>query len=63
MAVAVEGFRYSTLNVADGEAGLVWTEENILEYLPEPNGYLKKFLYDAGYPDLAMGATRLKFRL
>jgi cytochrome c len=59
----VEGFRYSPLNVAAGEAGLDWTEEHIFEYLPDPNGYLKKFLTDAGKPDLAKGATRMTFRL
>ncbi|MGF1620944.1 MAG: c-type cytochrome [Rhodomicrobiaceae bacterium] len=59
----VEGFRYSNLNAAAGEAGLVWTEENIIEYLPDPNAFLKKFLTDAGEADKAKGSTRMTFRL
>ncbi|MDU1691351.1 MAG: c-type cytochrome, partial [Bradyrhizobium sp.] len=30
------GFAYSDLNKHAGEAGLVWTEDNIFEYLPDP---------------------------
>jgi cytochrome c len=62
-AGSTEGFRYSPLNVAAGEAGLVWTEEHIIEYLPDPNAYLKKYLTDSGKPELAKGATRMTFRL
>jgi cytochrome c len=58
-----EGFRYSKLNEAAGAAGLIWTEENIIEYLPDPNAFLKKFLTDAGKADQAKGSTRMTFRL
>ena len=59
----LEGFKYSKLNHAAGEAGLEWTAENIIEYLPDPNAFLKKFLTDHGKADEAKGATRMTFRL
>jgi cytochrome c len=58
-----EGFSYSALNKSAGEAGLVWTEENIFEYLADPNAFLKKFLTDKGKPDLATGSTKMVFKL
>ena len=62
-AGSVEGFAYSPLNKAAGEAGLVWTEENIFNYLPDPQGFLIKFLKDAGKPELAKGTTKMAFKL
>jgi cytochrome c len=62
-AGTVEGYRYSKLNHAAGENGLIWTEENIFEYLPDPNAFLKDFLKKAGKEDLAKGSTRMTFRL
>jgi cytochrome c len=56
-------FKYSTLNHDAGENGLVWTEENIYAYLPDPTAFLKKFLTDAGKPDLAKGTTKMAFKL
>eukprot|EP01035_Chromulina_nebulosa_P013357 gene13358-biopygen11331 len=35
------GFAYSALNKAAGENGLVWTDELIMQYLPDPNAFLK----------------------
>lgn len=58
-----EGYPYSPLNKAAGENGLVWTEENIFNYLPDPNAFLKKFLTDKGKADLAVGSTKMPFRL
>jgi cytochrome c len=58
-----EWYSYSALNKAAGEAGLVWTEENIFEYLADPNAFLKKFLTDKGKPDLATGSTKMVFKL
>jgi cytochrome c len=58
-----EGFSYSALNKSAGEAGLVWTEANIFEYLADPNAFLKKFLTDKGKPDLATGSTKMVFKL
>ena len=59
----VEGFKYSQINQNAGAAGLIWTEENILAYLPDPNGFLKKFLTDAGKADQIAGATKMTFKL
>ena len=58
-----EGFNYSTLNQSAGKAGLVWNEERIFAYLPDPNAFLKKFLTDAGKADEATGSTKMTFRL
>ncbi len=42
-----EGFRYGASLVAAGEAGLVWTEETIAEYVADPKAYLAEFLGDS----------------
>lgn len=39
-AGSLEGFRYRPDIVAAGEAGLVWTEEEIVAYLQDPNSFL-----------------------
>lgn len=57
------GFSYSPLNKAAGEAGLVWSEDLIFEYLPDPNAFLKKFLTDKGKADQATGSTKMTFKL
>jgi cytochrome c len=57
------GFAYSALNKAAGENGLVWSNELILAYLPDPNAFLKKFLTDKGKADLATGSTKMTFKL
>lgn len=56
-------FSYSSLNKAAGENGLVWTDELIMQYLPDPNAFLKKFLTDKGKADLATGSTKMAFKL
>jgi cytochrome c len=56
-------FAYSTLNKAAGENGLVWSDDLIMQYLPDPNAFLKKFLTDKGKPDLASGSTKMAFKL
>jgi cytochrome c len=58
-----EGYSYSPLNKAAGEAGLVWTEENIFQYLADPNAFLKKFLTEKGKAEQATGATKMVFKL
>ncbi len=40
------GFRYGKDMVAAGEAGLVWNEENLAEYLADPRAFLRAFLND-----------------
>lgn len=57
------GFAYSTLNKSAGENGLVWSDDLIMQYLPDPNAYLKKFLTDKGKADLATGSTKMAFKL
>ncbi len=57
------GFAYSPLNKAAGENGLVWSDDLIMQYLPDPNAFLKKFLTDKGKPDLATGSTKMAFKL
>ena len=57
------GFAYSALNKAAGENGLVWTDDLIMQYLPDPNAFLKKFLTDKGKADLASGSTKMAFKL
>ena len=57
------GFAYSALNKAAGENGLVWTDDLIFQYLPDPNAFLKKFLTDKGKPELATGSTKMTFHL
>jgi cytochrome c len=57
------GFKYSAINHAAGEAGLVWNEDLIFEYLPDPNAFLRKFLTDKGKADQAVGSTLMPFRL
>ena len=56
-------FAYSTLNKAAGENGLVWSDDLIFQYLPDPNAFLKKFLTDKGKPELATGQTKMAFKL
>mgnify|MGYP001394914119 CR=1 FL=1 len=57
------GYAYSALNKHAGENGLVWSEDLIFQYLPDPNAFLKKFLTDKGKPDLATGTTKMTFKL
>jgi cytochrome c len=57
------GFAYSSLNKNSGENGLVWSEDLIFQYLPDPNAFLKKYLSDHGKEDLASGTTKMTFKL
>lgn len=43
-AGTVEDFKYADSIVAAGEAGLVWTEEEMAEYVKDPKGYLSEKL-------------------
>ncbi|WP_417249821.1 c-type cytochrome [Celeribacter sp.] len=43
-AGTVEDFRYGDSIVAAGEAGLVWTEENLTEYVADPKKFLSDYL-------------------
>ena len=57
------GFAYSALNKSAGENGLVWSDDLIMQYLPDPNAFLKKFLTEKGKADLAVGSTKMAFKL
>ena len=41
-----EGYKYGGSMVAAGDAGLIWTSENIFEYLVSPKIFLRTFLRD-----------------
>ncbi len=43
-AGTVEGFNYGDSIVAAGEAGLVWTEELLVEYAADPKAFLSDYL-------------------
>lgn len=45
-AGTIEGFRYGDDIVAAGEAGLVWDEENLAEYITDPTAFLRTYLDD-----------------
>ena len=45
-AGSYEDFKYGKSLVAAGEAGLVWTEEEVFEYLRDPKKYLRAKLDD-----------------
>ncbi len=57
------GFSYSPLMKAAGENGLVWSEALIKDYLPDPAVFLKKLLTDKGKPELAIGSSKMFFKL
>ncbi len=45
-AGSFEGYRYSKSMRAAGAAGLVWSQENIVEYIANPTAFLRVFLDD-----------------
>ncbi len=47
-AGSVEGFRYGNSLIAAGEAGLVWDETTLAEFITDPTGYLRTYLEDPG---------------
>ncbi len=58
-----EGFSYSNLLKSAGEAGLVWSEPEIVAYLVNPSVYLKKYLTDHGKADQATGSSKMVYML
>jgi cytochrome c len=58
-AGTAEGFKPSKLAIAAGEADLVWTEELVAKYLPDPKAFVVQFLTDAGKADEAKGAYKM----
>lgn len=47
-AGSVAGFSYSALMTAAGEAGLVWSEAEIVDYLKNPTQYLQAYVKSKG---------------
>ncbi|RKT34858.1 cytochrome c [Roseovarius halotolerans] len=47
-AGSVEDFKYGDSIVAAGEAGLVWSEENIVPYVEDPKAFLAEQTGDSG---------------
>ena len=47
-AGSVEDYKFKPSIVAAGEAGLVWTEENLAEFTAGPAKFLKEYLDDSG---------------
>lgn len=60
-AGSVAGYSYSDLMKAAGEAGLVWNEAELVDYLKGPTAYLKKYLEDKG--KTASGSSKMYFQL
>lgn len=56
-----EGYKYSKLMLAAGEAGLVWTEEELNKYLTDPTKYLKAYLKEKGKD--AKGRGKMVYKL
>ncbi len=57
------GFAYSALMKDAGEAGLVWSDAEVSNYLVNPSAYLKKYLTDHGKADKATGSSKMAFML
>jgi cytochrome c len=57
------GFAYSNLMKDAGDAGLVWNDQEIVDYLVNPSAYLKKFLTDKGKADKATGSSKMVYML
>ena len=57
------GFAYSNLMKDAGEAGLVWNEQELSDYLVNPSNYLKKYLTDHGKADKATGSSKMVYML
>lgn len=57
------GYKYSVLNKAAGDAGLVWTSENIVAYLPDPTAFLTEYLKANGMADKAKGRSKMSFKM
>jgi cytochrome c len=58
-----EGFNYSPLMKAAGQNGLVWSEDLIVQYIADPNTFLKQYLTDKGKADLATSNSLMTFKL
>jgi cytochrome c len=55
------GYSYSPLMKAAGDAGLVWNEAEIVDYLKNPTEYLKTYVTGKG--KTATGSSKMVFML
>ena len=60
-AGSVEGYSYSSLMKEAGDAGLVWSDAEITNYLKNPTEYLKTYV--SGKGKTASGASKMVFML
>ena len=60
-AGAVAGYDYSALMKAAADAGLVWNEAEITDYLKNPTDFLKAYV--AGKGKTASGSSKMYFML
>lgn len=56
-AGGVEGFKYSDVMIESGKNGLIWDEETLTEYLPDPTAFLDEHAGDA------KGKSKMTFKL
>lgn len=56
-AASIEGFKYSEVMLEAGAKGLVWDEEKMAEYLPDPTKFLDEVAGDAS------GKSSMTFKL
>ena len=60
-AGSVDGFTYSPLMKAAGDAGLVWNEAALVDYLKNPSAYLKAYVKSKGKE--AKGSSMMYYML
>jgi len=60
-AGSVDGYSYSPLMKAAGDAGLVWSQAEIVDYLVNPTTYLTNYVKSKGKE--ASGSSKMVFML
>ena len=60
-AGSVAGYSYSPLMKAAGDAGLVWSDAELVNYLKNPTEYLKSYVTGKG--KTATGSSKMVFML
>ena len=60
-AGSVAGYSYSELLKTAGDAGLVWDEGSLVEYLKGPTAYLKQYVSSKG--KTASGVSKMAYQL
>lgn len=60
-AGSVAGFEYSPLMKAAGDAGLVWNEAELVDYLKNPTQYLQAYVKGKGKE--ASGSSKMMFAM